>query len=163
MVINEYLGIGLKGLLITAFLAAFMSTIDTHLNWGASFLTIDLYKRFYKKDADERHYVRASKLFMVLLMAAGALIASMVQSVSGVMEWLAYLMIPEASPGAALVLVADQRLHRTDRPGRRTDRGDSLQGSRSQDGHLRTALGRPRLGIQGRPAGGHSSFPSAWW
>ncbi len=94
MVINEYLGIGLKGLLITAFLAAFMSTIDTHLNWGASFLTIDLYKRFYKKDADERHYVRASKLFMVLLMAAGALIASMVQSVSGVMEWLAYLMIP---------------------------------------------------------------------
>ena len=94
MVINEYLGIGLKGLLITAFLAAFMSTIDTHLNWGASFLTIDLYKRFYQKDATEAHYVRASKLFMVLLMIAGAIIATQVESVSGVMEWLAYLMIP---------------------------------------------------------------------
>jgi SSS family solute:Na+ symporter len=94
MVINEYLGIGLKGLLITAFLAAFMSTIDTHLNWGASFLTIDLYKRFYRKDATEAHYVRASKLFMVLLMIAGAIIATQVESVSGVMEWLAYLMIP---------------------------------------------------------------------
>ena len=94
LVINEYLGVGLKGLLITAFLAAFMSTIDTHLNWGASFLTIDLYKRFFKKTADERHYVRASKLFMVLLMLAGAFIATRVKSVSGVMEWLAYLMIP---------------------------------------------------------------------
>ena len=94
MVINEYLGVGLKGLLITAFLAAFMSTIDTHLNWGASFLTIDLYKRFLKKDADETHYVKASKLFMIVLMAAGALIATQVESVSGVMEWLAYLMIP---------------------------------------------------------------------
>ena len=94
MVINEYLGIGLKGLLITAFLAAFMSTIDTHLNWGASFLTIDLYKRFFKKEADERHYVRASKLFMVLLMLAGAIIATQVKSVTSVMEWLAFLMIP---------------------------------------------------------------------
>ena len=71
-----------------------MSTIDTHLNWGASFLTIDLYKRFYRKDATEAHYVRASKLFMVLLMIAGAIIATKVESVSGVMEWLAYLMIP---------------------------------------------------------------------
>ena len=94
MVINEYLGIGLKGLLITAFLAAFMSTIDTHLNWGASFLTIDLYKRFYAKNKEEIHYVKASKLFMILLMGAGAYIATQVESVSGVMEWLAYLMIP---------------------------------------------------------------------
>lgn len=94
MVINEFLGVGLKGLLITAFLAAFMSTIDTHLNWGASFLTIDLYKRFLNKKASERHYVRASKWFMIILMVAGALIATQVESVSGVMEWLAYLMIP---------------------------------------------------------------------
>ena len=94
MIINEYLGIGLKGLLITAFLAAFMSTIDTHLNWGASFLTIDLYKRFFRKKAKETHYVNASKLFMVLLMIAGAILATQVKSVSSVMEWLAYLMIP---------------------------------------------------------------------
>lgn len=94
MVIDEYLGVGLKGLLITAFLAAFMSTIDTHLNWGASFLTIDLYKRFLVKEAQEKHYVRVSQFFMVFLMVSGAWIATQVESVSEVMEWLAYLMIP---------------------------------------------------------------------
>ena len=43
MVINALLGPGLKGLLVTGFLAAFMSTIDTHLNWGASPTTIPLH------------------------------------------------------------------------------------------------------------------------
>ena len=71
-----------------------MSTIDTHLNWGASFLTIDLYKRFLVKEAQEKHYVRVSQFFMVFLMVSGAWIATQVESVSEVMEWLAYLMIP---------------------------------------------------------------------
>jgi len=44
MVMNVYLGPGFKGLLVTAFLAAFMSTIDTHLNWGASYLMTDMHR-----------------------------------------------------------------------------------------------------------------------
>ena len=48
---------GLKGLLIAAFLAAYMSTLSTHLNWGTSYLINDLYRRFLKTDGDEQHYV----------------------------------------------------------------------------------------------------------
>ena len=50
LVMNQLLGPGLKGILIVSFLAAFMSTIDTHLNWGASYLINDIYKRFIKKE-----------------------------------------------------------------------------------------------------------------
>ncbi len=41
--IEKFLGPGMKGLLVVSFLAAFMSTIDTHLNWGASYLINDIY------------------------------------------------------------------------------------------------------------------------
>jgi hypothetical protein len=94
------LGPGFKGLLLTAFLAAFMSTIDTHLNWGASYITIDLYKRFFVPNAEERHYVRFSKLVIVLLMAGAGLVASFVESISGAWEF-AFLM----GSGIGLVLI----------------------------------------------------------
>ena len=64
-VMQSILPPGLKGLLIAAFLAAYMSTLSTHLNWGTSYLINDFYKRFIRKDADARHYVGASKLFTV--------------------------------------------------------------------------------------------------
>lgn len=92
MVINEYLGIGMKGLLITAFLAAFMSTIDTHLNWGASYLTMDFYKRFIKKNAAPSHYVAVSKLFMVLLMLGGCIVMLQLKSVTSAMESISYML-----------------------------------------------------------------------
>jgi SSS family solute:Na+ symporter len=53
---------GLTGLLVAAELAAFMSTIDTHINWGSSFLVNDLYRQFIKKKATEKHYVLVSRL-----------------------------------------------------------------------------------------------------
>ena len=55
--------------MVAAFLAAFMSTIGTQLNWGSSYLVNDLYKRFFVRDATEKHYVLISKIFTV---AAGA-------------------------------------------------------------------------------------------
>ena len=58
-----------------SFLAAFMSTIDTHLNWGASYLINDIYKRFIKKDGNEKHYVLAGKIITVILMIMAAIIA----------------------------------------------------------------------------------------
>ena len=63
---NTLLGPGLKGILIVSFLAAFMSTIDTHLNWGASYLINDVYKRFYKPNASEKHYVIIGKIITVV-------------------------------------------------------------------------------------------------
>jgi SSS family solute:Na+ symporter len=61
-VMNAVLPPGLKGLLIAAFMAAYMSTLSTHLNWGTSYLINDLYKRFFRQEADENHYVLMSRI-----------------------------------------------------------------------------------------------------
>jgi len=105
LVMNEYLGYGLKGLLITAFLAAFMSTIDTHLNWGASYMMTDVYQRFIKKDATQRHYMIVTKIVVVLMMAAGVSIALYISwrklTVSAVWEFFAFIMV-----GSGMISVA---------------------------------------------------------
>jgi Na+/proline symporter len=58
----------LRGLMVAAFAAAYMSTVGTQLNWGASYLVNDFYRRFLVRGAGERHYVRASQLATVLVM-----------------------------------------------------------------------------------------------
>jgi solute:Na+ symporter, SSS family len=96
-VMNEYLGVGMKGLLVTAFLAAFMSTIDTHLNWGASYMMMDVYQRFIRKNATQRHYMVVSKLVVVAMMAAGVGIALYLAwkdlTVSAVWEFFALITV----------------------------------------------------------------------
>ncbi len=105
LVMNEYLGYGLKGLLVTAFFAAFMSTIDTHLNWGASYIMMDVYQRFIKKDATQRHYMIVTKLVVVFMMAAGVGIAVYIAwkklTVSAVWEFFAFIMV-----GSGMISVA---------------------------------------------------------
>jgi Na+/proline symporter len=64
-----------RGLLVAGFLAAFMSTIATHLNWGSSYLVSDFYRRFVKRDATERHYVTVSRWSTALLVIAGACVS----------------------------------------------------------------------------------------
>lgn len=66
---------GVAGLMIASFFAAFMSTVDTHLNWGASYVVNDVYKRFVKPDAPQGHYVLVARVTTVLLMAGGVVIA----------------------------------------------------------------------------------------
>jgi SSS family solute:Na+ symporter len=94
---KEYLGYGLKGLLVTAFLAAFMSTVDTHLNWGASYIMIDVYQRFIKKDATQRHYMIVTRIVVVLMMAAGVGVALYIAwrglPVSAAWEFFAFTMV----------------------------------------------------------------------
>lgn len=63
---------GLLGLLVASLLSAYVSTMSTHLNWGASYLVHDFYRRFVAPEADERHYVRASRLVTAGLMFAAA-------------------------------------------------------------------------------------------
>ena len=67
MVMKECLPHGLLGFLLAAFLAAYMSTISTHLNWGTSYIINDFYRRFCKKDGDEKHYVLISRIFTIFL------------------------------------------------------------------------------------------------
>src|SRR5258708_16343423 len=60
-VMIAYLPPSLRGLMVAAFAAAYMSTIATQLNWGASYLINDFYRRFWKTDPSDRHYVAASQ------------------------------------------------------------------------------------------------------
>lgn len=78
-----FLPVGLKGLMVATFLAAFMSTIDTHINWGASYLINDLYRRFIRRTASERHYVVASRAAVILLALLGAVVSRYLPSI----EW----------------------------------------------------------------------------
>jgi len=66
---------GLLGLVIASLVAAYMSTISTHLNWGASYLVHDFYRRFLAPDASERHLVMVGRLSTVILMLVAALLA----------------------------------------------------------------------------------------
>ena len=82
MVLRDYLPPALRGLMVAAFLAAFMSTIGTQLNWGSSYLVNDLYKRFFVRDATEKHYVLISKIFTVLLVLGSGYTATRLASIN---------------------------------------------------------------------------------
>jgi SSS family solute:Na+ symporter len=69
----RFLPAGVLGLMVAGLLAAYVSTIVTHLNWGTSYLVHDLYRRFIKVDASERHYVAAGRVVTALLMVLAAL------------------------------------------------------------------------------------------
>ena len=65
-----------------------MSTIDTHLNWGVSYLINDIYKRFYKPNESETHYVFIGKILTVILMILAAFTALKMQSISKAWEFI---------------------------------------------------------------------------
>ena len=67
-VMMSKLGPGWLGLIVASLIAAYMSTIGTHLNWGSSYLVNDFYKRFVKKDATEKELVRMGRISTVVLM-----------------------------------------------------------------------------------------------
>lgn len=67
-----FLPVGFMGLVLASLISAFMSTISTQLNWGASYLVNDFYKRFVKPDSTEKHLVLVGRLCTVLLMVLAA-------------------------------------------------------------------------------------------
>src|ERR1700675_4945991 len=82
MVLRDYLPPALRGLMVAAFLAAFMSTIGTQLNWGCSYLVNDLYKRFLVRHSTERHYVQVSRVITVLLVLGSGYTATRLASIN---------------------------------------------------------------------------------
>jgi Na+/proline symporter len=88
MVLNEHLPHAWRGVAMAGFLAAFMSTIATHLNWGASYLVSDFYRRFIKKGASERHYVHMSRVSTVILVIAAAGVAALLSSIKSGWEFV---------------------------------------------------------------------------
>jgi Na+/proline symporter len=92
-ILLEDLPAGMRGAMLAAMFAAFLSTIDTHLNWGASYVTHDLYRRFWRPDADERSLVRVARSSVVLLAAAGAGATLLMPSITGAWKFLAQITV----------------------------------------------------------------------
>jgi len=69
------IGAGWLGLVIASLIAAYMSTIGTHLNWGASYLVNDFYRRFVKPDATEKHLVGVARITTVILIVLAGIVA----------------------------------------------------------------------------------------
>jgi len=93
-----FMPIGLKGLMVAAMLAAFMSTVATHINWGASYIVNDLYKRFMVRKQSEGHYVAISRIVSVLVVLLGAYGAWKLNSV-----YRAWLFLTAMMAGGVLV------------------------------------------------------------
>jgi Na+/proline symporter len=71
---------GLLGLMVAGLLAAYVSTLSTHLNWGTSYLVHDWYRRFVRDGQPERHYVMVGRLTTALLMLAAALFTLLLET-----------------------------------------------------------------------------------
>ncbi|MEQ8879681.1 MAG: Na+:solute symporter, partial [Cyclobacteriaceae bacterium] len=83
-----YIPAGLLGLVLASLIAAFMSTISTHLNWGASYLVSDVYKRFINPDASEKKLVGLGRILTVVLMILASLFALVLDNSLGAFQIL---------------------------------------------------------------------------
>ncbi|HEY5611749.1 MAG TPA: sodium:proline symporter, partial [Thermoanaerobaculia bacterium] len=87
----DYLPPGLRGFMLASFAAAYMSTVATQMNWGSSYLVNDLYRRFIRKEADEKHYVAASRVATLLTVALSLIATAFMDQVSRAWELLLML------------------------------------------------------------------------
>jgi Na+/proline symporter len=100
-VMIAYLPPALRGMMLAAFAAACMSTIATQLNWGASYVVNDFYRRFVNKTASDRHYVWVSRWTTVLLTACSAVVTFYLGSIGGAWKML---LATGAGTGSVLLL-----------------------------------------------------------
>ena len=84
----RFLPVGWLGLMVAGLLAAYVSTIATHLNWGTSYLVHDFYRRFLKPGRDEKHYVLVGRLVTALLMLLAGLLTFRLQTASKTFQLL---------------------------------------------------------------------------
>ncbi|MEO1255555.1 MAG: Na+:solute symporter, partial [Bacteroidota bacterium] len=93
---------GWLGLVLASLIAAFMSTISTHLNWGSSYVVNDFYHRFIQPDASEQHLVLVGRVSTILLMVvAGTLALTVLENASQVFS---ILLLSGAGTGAIFLL-----------------------------------------------------------
>lgn len=88
LVMMEVLPSGLIGLLLAAFLAAYMSTIASQTVWGTSYIINDLVRPFIKLDGDERYYVRISRITTFILLFLGFIVTSKLETISGAWRFI---------------------------------------------------------------------------
>jgi Na+/proline symporter len=92
---------GWRGLMVVGFAAAYMSTIATQLNWGASYLVNDFYRRFMRKGASEKHYVNVSRVATIFLFLASIVVTWQIQTIGR--AW-SFLLAIGAGTGLVLIL-----------------------------------------------------------
>ena len=84
----DLLPVGLRGLMLASFFAAFMSCLSTYLNLSSAYFVNDFYKPFIRRDADDRHYIKIARIMVLVLSAATAVITYNVSSIIGVFKFL---------------------------------------------------------------------------
>ena len=87
-VMITHLPVSLRGLMLAGFAAAYMSTIGTHINLGASYLINDVYRRFMKPNEEEKHYVTASRIATILVTVISAIATYYMNSIAGAWKFL---------------------------------------------------------------------------
>jgi solute:Na+ symporter, SSS family len=87
-VVSNELPSGIKGIVIAGLLAAFMSTFSAFVNAAPAYLVNDLYKKYFKKEESDKHYVHASYLVSVIMILLGVLIGLNAQSLSVLTVWI---------------------------------------------------------------------------
>ena len=91
---------GLLGLILASLIAALMSTLSSHLNWGSSYLTLDFYKRFINRDATENQIVNVGKISTILLMFISSIIALYLDSALS-----AFKILLQIGAGTGLIFI----------------------------------------------------------
>jgi Na+/proline symporter len=100
MVIRDYLPAGMVGLLLAAFLAAFMSTIASQTVWGTSYIVNDLFKPFIKPGASEKYYVKVSRITTFVLIIFSLVVTTQFSRISDAWKFVIVM-----STGIGLVLI----------------------------------------------------------
>ena len=100
LVMKDYLPPGLKGLLLVAFLAAYMSTMSTQLNWGSSYLVNDVFKRFIAPNSSDKRLIMVSRITTILLMFFALSLTLVFDNIKDVWSF-----VIECGAGLGLVLI----------------------------------------------------------
>jgi Na+/proline symporter len=100
LLMMKFLSPGLLGLVVASLIAAFMSTVSTSINWGASFITNDLYLRFINRDASQTELVLVGRISSVLVTALGGVAAFFATDVAAV-----FRLVIAIGTGSGLILI----------------------------------------------------------
>lgn len=87
-VINFQIPVGLKGLLLAGLLAAFMSTFSAFVNAGPAYIVNDIYKKYFKPQATDKHYIKASYIASFLVVGLGVFMGFFANSINSLTLWI---------------------------------------------------------------------------
>ncbi|WDE95759.1 Na+:solute symporter [Lentisphaera profundi] len=98
ILMRDILGPGWLGLVFLSLMAAFMSTVDTHINWGASYIANDFYKRFLNPQATQKDLVRVGRYSVIAISVISISIASQISSIDAVVKFFGGMVAGMGAP-----------------------------------------------------------------